>query len=116
MKLFNKHRKNLGESVLTLQLWRFTGSAILNLVIFSLLATYLSPLAYTFVTSLKEPAQMTAGAQAPLYPAVNPQVHYRGIDYPVVQVPTADGVKQWALVTTRRTYAEFIHTEHAAAN
>lgn len=111
MKLF-KGRKNLGESALTLRLWHFTGSAILNLVIFILLAAYLSPLAYTFVTSVKEPAQMAAGAGAPLYPAINPTYHYQGVDYPVMDVPTEDGVKQWAMVTTRRTYAEFIDPQN----
>src|SRR6185503_72521 len=111
MKLF-KRRKNLGEPVLTLRLWDFTGSAILNLVIFTLLAAYLLPLAYTPVTSLKEPAQMSAGSEPPLYPAINPQYHYQGIDYPIMDVPTADGVKQWAMVKTRRTYAEFIDPQN----
>ena len=37
MKLF-RPAKNLGKSLLTLRLWRFTGSAILNLVIFTMLA------------------------------------------------------------------------------
>ena len=111
MKLF-KRPKNLGESALTLRLWRFTGSAILNLVILSLLAAYLSPLAFMFVTSVKQPEQISAGLGAPLYPAVNPTYHYQGVDYPVMQVPTADGVKQWAMVTQRRAYAEFIDPQH----
>ncbi len=113
MKLF-KRKKNLGESVLTLRMWRFTGSAILNLVIFSLLAAYLSPLSYMFVTSVKEPEQISAARGAPLYPAVNPKYHYQGIDYSVMDVPTADGVKQWAMVKQRRTYAEFIDPQNPA--
>lgn len=107
MKLF-KPGKNLGESVLTLRMWRFTGSAILNLVIFILLAAYLSPLAYMFATSVKEPEQISAGFGAPLYPAINPKYRYQGVDYSLMYVPTTDGVKQWAMVTQRRTYAEFI--------
>ncbi|MGC1377405.1 MAG: carbohydrate ABC transporter permease [Anaerolineales bacterium] len=98
--------------MLTLRLWRFTGSAILNLVIFTLLAAYLSPLAYMFVTSVKVPEQMSAGSNAPLYPAANPKVHYQGVDYPVMQVHTADGVKQWAMVKVHRTYSEFIDPQH----
>lgn len=93
-------------------MWRFTGSAILNLVIFTLLAAYLSPLAYIFVTSVKEPSQMSAGPSAPLYPAINPKYTYQGVDYPLMEVPTANGVKQWALVTPRRTYAEFIDPQN----
>ena len=41
MKLF-KRNKNLGVSLLTLRMWHFTGSAILNLLIFTLLACLLS--------------------------------------------------------------------------
>ena len=105
-------RKNLGESVLTLRLWRFTGVAILNLVIFTLLTAYLSPLAYMLVTSLKEPQQVSAGSGPPVYPAINPNYPYQGVDYPIVEVPTADGVQAWAMVKTRRTYSEFIDPQN----
>jgi len=111
MKLFRR-RKNLGESLLTLRLWHFTGSAILNLVLCSLLAAYLSPLAYMFATSLKQPEQIMAGLGAPLYPAINPKYTYQGVDYPLMEVPTADGVKQWALVTKRIKYSEFIDPQN----
>ena len=108
MKLFRR-KKKLGASLLTLRTWRFTGSAILNLVLFGALAAYLSPLAYMFVTSGKEQEQMDAGLKAPLYPAVNPKVTYQGQDYPVMEVPTADGIQHWALVDTpKRGFAEFI--------
>ena len=43
MKIF-KGKNNLGESTLTLRLWHFTGSAILNLIILILLTAYLAPL------------------------------------------------------------------------
>ena len=105
-------KKNLGESALTLRLWRFTGSAILNLVLFSLLAAYLSPLAYMFVTSFKQPEQMSEGLNTPLYPAINPQYRYQGVDYPIMQVPTPDGIRQWAMVKQRLTYSEFIDPLH----
>src|ERR1051325_11631737 len=99
--------KVIGASTLTLRLWEFTGSALLNLFVFILLAAYLSPLAYMLVTSVKGPAQLQ-DSKAPLYPAVNPQYKYEGLCSPVMTVPTADGDKQWAMVTLRRTYAEFI--------
>ena len=57
MKLF-KRRKNVGESTLTLRLWEFTGSAIINLVIFAVVAAYLSPLAYMFVTAVMAEGQL----------------------------------------------------------
>ena len=112
MKLFRRRKKNLGESALTLRLWRFTGAAILNLVIFSLLAAYLSPLAYVFVTSVKTEEQISAGLNAPFYPAINPKYTYQGVDYPVMQVPTTDGVKQWAMVKIHRTSLEFIDPQN----
>ena len=105
-------KKTLGPSVLIMKLWRFTGSALLNLAIFSVLTAYLSPLAYMLVTSLKQPEQMSSGLGAPLYPAVNPKYNYQGEDYPIMQVPTAEGIKEWALITPRRTYSEFIDPQH----
>lgn len=110
MKLFKQ--KNRGESVLTLRLWRFTGSAILNLVIFTLLTAYLAPLPYMFVTSLKESGQVSAGVMAPLYPATYLKYSYQGVEYPVMEVPTANGVKQWAIIKTSRTYSEFIDPQN----
>lgn len=107
MKLF-KRRRNLGESVLTLKMWRFTGAAILNLIIFILLTVYVLPLLYMVVTSVKEPDQMSAGLNAPLYPAAVVQVRYQGGDYPLMEVPTKDGIQQWAMIETHRTYSEFI--------
>jgi len=117
MKLFkrNAREKKLGESALTLRLWEFTGSAILSLVVFILLAAYLLPLSYMFVTSVKGPAQMANQASYPLYPSVNPQYNYQGVDYPLMKVPTADGVKEWAIVTKRRTYSEFIDPHNPGA-
>lgn len=103
MTLFNRS----SASTLTVRLWEFSGSALLSLFLLIVLAAYLSPLVYMLVTSLKEPAQLN-DSKAPLYPAVNPQFKYEGIDYPVMIVPTAEGNKEWAMVTRRRTYAEFI--------
>jgi multiple sugar transport system permease protein len=111
MKLF-RGNKNLGEPALTLRLWRFTGSAILNLVIFILLTAYLAPLPYMFATSLKSPEQVSAGVMAPLYPATYLTYAYQGVEYPVMEVSTANGVQQWALVNKYRTYAEFIDPQH----
>jgi len=108
MRLF-KRKKKPGESLLTLRVWRFSGSALLNLLIFSLLAAYLSPLAYMFVTSVKGEEEMDAGLKAPLYPAINPKVTYKGVEYPVMEVPTADGIQHWALIDTpKRGHADFI--------
>ena len=111
MKLF-KQKKNLGESALTLRLWHFTGSAILNLLIFILLAVYLSPLPYMVATAFKAPSQVATGLVAPLYPAINKMYPYQGKDHMLIEVPTADGLKQWALINAHLTYAEFIDPQH----
>ena len=111
MKLF-KGKNNLGESILTLRLWRFTGSAILNLVICILISAYLLPLAYMVITSVKTEDQIFRGKNAPLYPAVSREYNYQGQDYQLFEVPTAQGVKTWALVTGRPTYAEFIDPQN----
>jgi multiple sugar transport system permease protein len=113
MSLF-KRKKNLGESTLTVQLWEFTGSSILNLFVFILLAAYLSPLVYMIATSLKEPAQQQ-DSKAPLYPAKNPLYEHEGRNRTVFKVPTEDGIKEWALVNPRRTYAEFIDPQNPEA-
>lgn len=110
MTLFRR-KKGSGASTLTVRLWEFTGSALLGLFLFILLAAYLSPLVYMLVTSLKDAAQLN-DSKAPLYPAVNPQYEYEGVEYPVMVVPTAEGNKEWAMVLRRRTYAEFIDPQN----
>lgn len=106
-----KRAKRKGASTLTVRLWEFTGSALLSLLVFVILGVYLSPLAYMLVTSVKTPTQLS-DSKAPIYPAINPQFNYQGTDYPVMSVPTADGAKEWAMVTRRRTYAEFIDPQN----
>ena len=106
MTLFNG-KKGHGMSSLNYRLWQFTGSVLLSLFVFIILAAYLSPLAYMVVTSLKTPQQLQ-DSKSPLYPAINPQYTYEGKEYPVMVVPTDEGNKEWAMVTRRRTYAEFI--------
>ncbi|MGC1375010.1 MAG: carbohydrate ABC transporter permease [Anaerolineales bacterium] len=109
MKLFFK--KGGGPSTLTVRLWEFTGSALLGLLVFVIAAVYLSPLVYMLFTSVKGSAQLN-DLQAPLYPAVNPQFNYQGKDYPVMVMPTADGEKEWAMITPRRGYADFIDPQN----
>ncbi len=112
MTLF-KRKKGVGASTLTVRLWEFSGSALLSLFLFILLAAYLSPLVYMLVTSVKEAEQLN-DSKAPLYPAINPQFEYQGMEYPVMVVPTAEGNKEWAMVLRRRTYAEFIDPQNPA--
>ncbi len=113
MKIFNR-LKGSGQSVLTFRLWEFTGTAIVNLVIFSLLTVYLFPLLYMFSTAMKEKQQML-DPDAPLYPAAVVQHVYEGKSYDVYTVPTEDGEKQWALINRGRTSSEFIDPQNPQA-
>jgi multiple sugar transport system permease protein len=113
MKIF-KSLKGGGESTLTFRLWEFTGTAMLNLFVVIILAGYLSPLAYMLVTSLKEKAQLM-DSHSPLYPAVVKKLSYQGKEYQIFSVPTADGIKEWALVKRFRQYSEFVDPQNTSA-
>jgi multiple sugar transport system permease protein len=99
--------KNSGASTLTFRAWEFTGTAMVNLFIFTLLAAYLSPLLYMVATSLKEKQQFL-DSSAPFYPARQVEFEYEGKSYPLLEVPTEQGIQQWAIINRTRTSAEFI--------
>ncbi len=100
-------RRFFNVSTLTFRLWDFTGTAILNLFIWIAVLLYLSPLTYMVTTALKTSAQLSDSA-APIYPAVAETYSYQGTVYEIYNVPTASGVKQWALVNSFQKYSEFI--------
>ena len=85
-----------------------SGVTLLGLVIVS---AYLMPLGYMAATSLKDAAQMSEPG-APLYPAKPSTFTWQGAEYPVYNVPTADGMRQWALVDPRREDATFVDPAH----
>ena len=82
----------------------FSGVTFVGLVVVS---AFLMPLGYMAATSLKDAAQMSEAA-APLYPAKPAVFVWQGQEYPVYNVPAADGVHQWALVDPRREDATFV--------
>lgn len=106
MKNFSFFR-NTGASTLTFRMWQFTGSAIINLVIFALLAAYLSPLVYMVATALKEKKQFS-DSSAPLYPAQQVEFEFEGKNYPLMLVPIDDEIRELAMVNRSRINAEFI--------
>jgi len=81
-----------------------SGVTLLGLAIAS---AYLMPIGYMAATSLKDAAQMSEPG-APLYPAKPFTFTWQGQEYPVYNVPTADGTRQWALVDPRREDATFV--------
>jgi multiple sugar transport system permease protein len=98
-------------STLSLRLWEFTGTALVNLFAFILLLVYLSPLSYMVVTSLKDKAQFQ-DPNAPIWPVEQVTYTYQGQVYTVYKVPTADGVRELALVAPKRTASDFIDPAH----
>ena len=83
----------------------------LNLFVWVVLAFYLLPVASMIVTAFMSEEQL-ADPHGPLYPAKLVRFSYKGKDDPVYNVPTAQGVKQWALVNTGFATSEFIDPQH----
>jgi multiple sugar transport system permease protein len=107
-------RRFFNVSALTFRLWDFTGTAILNFFIWIAVLLYLSPLTYMAITALKTKDQLS-DVTSPIYPAVMEKFTYQGSVYDVYNVPTDEGVKQWALINKYRTYSEFIDPANPGA-
>ncbi len=104
-------RRLFNVSTLTFRLWNFTGTATVNLLLWAAILAYLSPLSYMFATALKTNSQLS-DSLAPIYPATAMTYTFQGNNYDVYEVPTEDGVKQWALVNPSRKESEFIDPVH----
>jgi multiple sugar transport system permease protein len=101
-------------STLTYKVWDFTGTAIINLFMFLFIIAYLAPLSFMAVASLTPHLQFM-DANAPLWPSEKVTFPYEGKDLIVYQVPTADGVKEWALYKPTRTSSQFIDPKNVQA-
>jgi multiple sugar transport system permease protein len=95
------------SSRLTYRLWDFTGTAILNLFMFLFLVAYLSPLPFMVIASLT-PRDQFLDANAPILPSERVKFNYEGKDLIVYEVPTKDGVRQWALYKPSRRSSQFV--------
>ena len=102
-----KKSKRIYTSTLGLRLWEFTGTAFVNLSVFMLLMVYLSPLSYMLVTSLESHSQLQDRG-APPWPVQVVTYTYQGTPYTLYNVPTENGIKQWALIKPARTDSDFI--------
>ncbi len=107
MKFSRKALRKSGASRLTLRLWDFTGTAMLNLFIFLFLVAYLSPLPFMVIASLT-PRDQFLDAHAPILPSERVKFNYEGKEQIVYKVPTDEGVRHWALYKPGRTSSEFI--------
>jgi multiple sugar transport system permease protein len=80
---------------------RLLNQAGITLLALIILSVYLMPMAYAVTNSLKTQEQ-AADAKSPLLPSDNVHYEYEGQQYDVYNVPTDDGVKQYALIDPKR--------------
>lgn len=80
---------------------------LITLVGLLVMLMFLLPLGYMLNTAFKPEAQLSA-QNAPLWPAKEQTFSYKGQDLPLYNVPTSDGVKQWALVKGFREDSNFV--------
>jgi multiple sugar transport system permease protein len=99
-------RRNAGE---------WTRIAILTSLFAAILIAFLSPLAYSLLTSVKTPEQITA-RNAPLLPSDPATYDYNGKKVNVYDVPMPDGtVRQLALIKPGRQQSDFLDPSNPGA-
>jgi multiple sugar transport system permease protein len=99
---------------LGLRLWEGLGTVLVNLLAALLVIVYLFPISYMVFTALKNDAQF-GDVKAPVWPARVVSYAYAGEDYPLYEVPTEDGIRQWALVERYRSESAFVDPANPAA-
>lgn len=95
----------------TRKIFSHGGFTVVALVV---LGIFLCPFAYGIVTSLKTDDQISA-LNAPILPSSEVIFTYEGKEYPVYEVPTEDGVKEWALVKKGRESSSFVDPQNPEA-
>ena len=86
----------------------WTRTAVLTSLFVAIILAFLAPLAYSGLTSLKTPQQITQ-PNAPILPSDPATFEWNGKDYKVYFVPLADGTtKELALVKPGRRQSEFV--------
>lgn len=112
---FNRKRSHRTDaSTLTLRLWDFTGTAMLNLFMFIFIVAYLSPLAFMIIAAFT-PRDQFLYPNAPILPSERVTINYEGKDLIVYKVPTKEGIKEWALYKPSRKSSQFIDPKNPGA-
>jgi len=102
----NRARRNAGE---------WTRIAVLTSLFAAILVAFLSPLAYSLVTSLKTPEQITA-PNAPILPSDPATYDYNGKTVNIYNVPLPDGTtRQLALIKPGRNQSDFLDPTNPGA-
>src|SRR5258708_7172628 len=97
------------------QLRRFTISGLVTLFGFLLVFVYLLPLGNMFTTALRSADQLSQTQDTPIIPMSPKTFNYQGQDYPIMQVPTDSGVKEWAIVQKRSGTSQFVDPANPGA-
>jgi len=85
-----------------------------NLFAWALLAVYLLPVAFMVTTAFK-PTEQLDDPDAPWYPSRKASFTYQGRAYPLLQMPTAAGVRELALARQGPTSSVFLDPKDPAA-
>jgi len=95
--------------------WRnFTATSAATLLGLIVLTAFLMPLGYMVLTSFKD-VQQIIDPNAPFLPSRPVTFNYQGQDYPLMQVPTDSGTKEWALVEKGREASKFVDPQNPDA-
>jgi multiple sugar transport system permease protein len=85
-----------------------------NLLVWVIALLYMLPIGSMAVMALM-PTEQLGDREAPLYPARVKSIIYQGIEYKIYNVPTDNGVQQWALVDRGLTRSGFIDPQNPDA-
>lgn len=97
------------------QLRKFGTMALVTLFTIMLLTVYLLPFGNMVLMSLFRQESLSITADDPVFPQRPVTYSYEGEDYPVYQVPTDTGTKEWALVKKGRQESQFVDPANAGA-
>lgn len=92
----------------SIQLRKFGLAALVTLLALSIAVVYLLPFGNMALLAVKDEDQIVASADGPIWPMEPAKFTYEGKEYDILQVPTDNGVQEWALVDKGRRSSGFI--------
>ncbi|RPI32484.1 MAG: carbohydrate ABC transporter permease [Chloroflexota bacterium] len=110
----NPPSRNSSSFVLVRHSRKLLAASSLTLFAFMLLSAFLSPFLYMLATAVKTPQQFTTDG-APIWPAKEATYTYEGEELTIYQVPTAEGMQEWALFKPGRDESQFIDPDNPGA-
>lgn len=90
---------------------KFTAASLITLFATMVVTVFLMPLGYMGLTAFKT-LQQIQDSHSQFLPSSPVTYTYEGQEYPLVNVPTENGIKQWALVEKKREESGFVDPEN----